>query len=1013
VLFRSFTVTDACGNTATTVATFTIIDTQAPTISCPTNVATGNTDANECYSTTVVLGTATATDNCSTVIVTNNAPAQFPAGTTTVTWTATDACGNTATCTQIVVVTDTTQPPTISCPSSVEETIAADLCSKTGVSPGTPTVWDNCPNPVLTYTLTGATTGNGVGTLSNTTFNIGVTTVTYTVTDLGGNTRSCAFTVTIRRLNIPPATIQCATSPLPVNVISGCAALVTVAPPVITDICQTTTYTVTNDYTGTATATANYPVGTTTVTWTIRDNSGNVTTCVQTVTVTDNQPPVFTACPASVSESIAADQCTKSNVTLDPLNYSDNCSSTLTYTIVDAIGGTTSGTGVISVSYPYEVGTNTVTYVVTDASGLTATCTFTVTIRRLNIPAASVQCAASPSPVNVISGCDALVTVAPPVITDICRTATFTVTNDYTGTATATANYPVGTTTVTWTIRDNSGNVTTCVQTVTVTDNQPPVFTACPASVSESIAADQCTKSNVTLDPLNYSDNCSSTLTYTIVDAIGGTTSGTGVISVSYPYEVGTNSVTYVVTDAGGLTATCTFTVTIRRLNIPPASVQCPGSPAAVNVVSGCEAMVTVAPPVIIDICRTATFTVTNDYTGTATATANYPVGTTTVTWTIRDNSGNVTTCVQTVTVIGIPPVIACPPSITAQAEFEKTYRVLNDVDLPTLDPPVVTLSCPIESLTWIMTGATTDTSSATGTNTLTTHSFNLGVTNVTYTVTDNHGLSDSCTFTVTIIGKPVIDCPATITSTTDPGVCTKALDPGVPVLHVGSPPATSWSWVMTGATTGSGGNDGSTPSPVSLNPFTFNAGVTTITWTACNISGCSTPCTQEIIVEDKEPPTFTSAPITECVDLLTSAVYTSTSPNPNSGIEPNLIVKPSPDYYTFKAGDTSLDLTNLDDNCCGTASLTVNWRIEFANVPDPLNPTGPVLTHDDIIGTGQPSTYGSDILMWGDGVNYTPVTHSIFYWVVDCNGNSTLDTIGEQREEIIITPRPEIIKMN
>ena len=654
----TFTVTDACGNTATTVATFTIVDTQAPTISCPPT-ATGNTDANECYSTTVDLGTATAIDNCGTVTITNNAPAQFPAGTTTVTWTATDACGNTATCTQLVIVTDTNQPPTITCPASVEETIAADQCSKTGVTPGLPTISDNCPNPAITYTLTGATTGSGAGTVSNTTFNVGVTTITYTVTDAGGGTASCSFTV-----------------------------------------------------------------------W----------------------------------------------------------------------------------------------------------------IKRLDIPAASIQCPGSPAPVNVTSGCTAMVTVDSPVITDVCQTATYTMINDYTGTATATANYPVGTTTVTWTIRDNSGNVTTCVQTVTVIDNQPPTFAVCPTSVTETIAADQCTKTDVTITAPQIADNCSSTLTYTIVDAIGGTTSGTGIISSSYPFEVGTNTVTYVVTDAGGLSATCTFTVTIRRLNIPPASVQCPVSPSPVNVASGCDAFVTVDAPQIIDICRTATFTVTNDYTGTDNASGSYPVGTTTVTWTIRDNSGNVTTCVQTVTVIGIPPVIACPPSITAPADFEKTYKEFVNVD-----PPAVTPSCPIESLTWIMAGATTDTSSTTGTNTLTVHSFNIGVTNVTYTVTDDHGLSASCTFTVTIIGKPIIDCPATITSTTDPGVCTKALDPGVPTLRPGSPPATSWTWVMTGATTGSGGNNGSDPLPISPNPpntFTFNEGVTTITWTACNISGCSTPCT-------------------------------------------------------------------------------------------------------------------------------------------------------------------------
>ena len=51
------------------------------------------------------IGTATATDNCTGMVtVTNNAPVLFCVGPTIVTWTATDACGNTATCTQTVTV---------------------------------------------------------------------------------------------------------------------------------------------------------------------------------------------------------------------------------------------------------------------------------------------------------------------------------------------------------------------------------------------------------------------------------------------------------------------------------------------------------------------------------------------------------------------------------------------------------------------------------------------------------------------------------------------------------------------------------------------------------------------------------------------------------------------------------------------------------------------------------------------------------------------------------------------
>jgi len=1022
---NTWIATDDCSNSSGTFTqVITVVDNVPPVITCPADV-TGVTDTNECFSRTVVLGMATATDNCSTgaqVPITNNAPAQFPAGVTTVTWTATDACGNVATCTQLVTILDNNQPPTITCPGSYEEVIAADQCSKTGVSPGVPTIWDNCPNPALTYTLTGATTGSGIGTVSNTTFNVGVTTVTYTVTDAGGSTASCSFSVWIKRLNIPPASIACPGNPSSVNVTSGCDALVTVNPPVITDVCQTATYTITNDYTGTATATATYPVGTTTVTWTIRDNSGNVTTCVQTVTVIDNLDPVITACPVSVSEDIAPDQCTKSNVTIAPLNYTDNCSSTLTYTIVDAVGGTTSGTGIISSTYSYGVGANLITYVVTDASGNSATCTFTVTIRRLDIPPASIACPGNPSSVNVISGCDALVTVNPPVITDVCQTATYTITNDYTGTATATANYPVGTTTVTWTIRDNSGSVTTCVQTVTVIDNLDPVITACPASVSEDIAPDQCTKSDVTIDPLIYTDNCSSTLTYTIVDAVGGTTSGTGIISSTYSYGVGANLITYVVTDASGNSTTCTFTVTIRRLDIPPASIACPGNPSPVNIISGCDALVTVNPPVITDVCQTATFTITNDYTGTATATANYPVGTTTVTWTIRDNSGGVTTCVQTVTVIdNITPLFtSCPTSFSKPADFEKLYATI--VDIPTR-PGFIADNC-TTTLTWSIvheTNGTVSSSVTTGINYVPTPypQLDLGVNTIDYVLSDDSGNTSTCTFTVTITAKPVIDCPADIVTNTTVSDCTSSLNPGFPELISGTQTIT-WTWTITnpsGNIQDSGTFIGSdaVPGPPDIGDIVFQEGTSTITWTSTNLAG-TTSCTHTVTVEDKEPPTFTPVSITECVDMLVSAVYSASSPNPNSGIDPNLIISPSPDYYTFKAGDESLDLTVLDDNCCGTNSLTIDWHIDFTNVPDPFNPSGPVLVHPSISGTGQPSTYidpvsglAADIFLWGDGVNYATITHFITYKVTDCHGNIA----DEQTKPIIITPRPEIIKMN
>ncbi len=55
------------------------------------------------------------------------------------------------------------------------------------------------PNPALSYVFTGATTGSGSGTGSGSTFNIGVTNVTITATNICGSV-NCSFNVTVNPL---------------------------------------------------------------------------------------------------------------------------------------------------------------------------------------------------------------------------------------------------------------------------------------------------------------------------------------------------------------------------------------------------------------------------------------------------------------------------------------------------------------------------------------------------------------------------------------------------------------------------------------------------------------------------------------------------------------------------------------------------------------------------------------------------------------------------------------------
>ena len=135
----TWTVTDLSGNSATCTQKVTVVDTQAPTITCNGNV-TLNADAGQCTATTT-LSAPTATDNCA-VTVTSNAPTTFQTGNTTVIWTATDGSGNSATCTQIVTVKDMVAP-TITCAPSITINAAANQCSATATLT-VPTVTDNC-----------------------------------------------------------------------------------------------------------------------------------------------------------------------------------------------------------------------------------------------------------------------------------------------------------------------------------------------------------------------------------------------------------------------------------------------------------------------------------------------------------------------------------------------------------------------------------------------------------------------------------------------------------------------------------------------------------------------------------------------------------------------------------------------------------------------------------------------------------------------------------------------------
>ncbi len=181
------TASDASPDSPNTTCSFTITvqDTQAPAITCPANITISNT-INQC-SAVVTYTTPTPTDNCpgATASCTPASGSTFVVGVTTVTCTASDASPNSAdtTCTFTVRVNDT-QAPSLTCPANI---FLASSGNPVVATWNPPTVSDNC---------------SGVGApictpASGSSFNVGVTTVTCSVSDAANNPASCSFTVTV------------------------------------------------------------------------------------------------------------------------------------------------------------------------------------------------------------------------------------------------------------------------------------------------------------------------------------------------------------------------------------------------------------------------------------------------------------------------------------------------------------------------------------------------------------------------------------------------------------------------------------------------------------------------------------------------------------------------------------------------------------------------------------------------------------------------------------------------
>ncbi|MBK9451741.1 MAG: HYR domain-containing protein [Bacteroidetes bacterium] len=596
----SFGATDAAGNTAACSFTVNVTDAEAPSVTCPANINLAN-DAGLCAA--VASFTASGSDNCPGVSVTQIAGAAsgsaFAVGTTTVTFRAVDAAGNAASCSFTVTVTDT-EAPNLSCGDAgglISRANGSRSLNSASFANDVTLPTDNGVCGAMYEYENGANDNCGIVTVAQTaglssgsTFPVGVTTNTFVATDASGNTTSCSFVVTVLDTETPVVT--CPSNITVSNDLGQCSAAVGYSA-TASDNCPGVTVAL-SPASGSV-----FAVGTSSVTATATDASGNAATCSFTVTVNDTEAPSIT-CSANLTVSNDNGVCGAA------VNYavssSDNC----------AGSSVAQGSGLASGSV-FPVGTTTNTFVATDAAGNTAACSFTVTVNDTEAPV--VTCPANVNVSNDNGVCGAAVSYAVSS-SDNCAGSSVA---QGSGLASGSV-FPVGTTTNGFVATDAAGNTAACSFTVTVNDTEAPSIT-CPANVTVSNDNGVC--GAAVSYAVSSSDNC----------AGSSVAQGSGLASGSV-FPVGTTTNGFVATDAAGNTAACSFTVTVNDTEAP--SITCPANVNVSNDNGVCGAAVSYAVS-SSDNCAGSSVA---QGAGLASGSV-FPVGTTTNSFVATDASGN------------------------------------------------------------------------------------------------------------------------------------------------------------------------------------------------------------------------------------------------------------------------------------------------------------------------------------------------------------------------------------
>ncbi|KAJ8041635.1 Hyalin [Holothuria leucospilota] len=875
------TATDASQNSDFCIFTITVTDETIPVITgCPgpvlAQVPIGQTTVE------VTWVAPSATDNSGeavSVALTGGVSGdEFPVGTFTITYTFTDASQNEAVCSFPVIVTAENRPPIITCPPS-------DVVVSFPNNVGNFGVWDD---PTCVDVEDGGIVLNAAACSpqSNSFFNqLGPNTVTCFCTDSGGLTSQCSFVINVQGFNTPPV-ITCPDPVVVTSLANNVGNLASWNPPTCVDAEDGT---ITTSVCVPASGSFFQGVGVNTVTCTCTDSGGLTDECTFPVTVAGfNSPPVIT-CPAPVVVTSLANNVGNSATWNSP-------------TCVDAEDGTitTSVCVPASGSFFQGVGVNTVTCTCTDSGGLSDQCTFSVTVAGFNSPPV-VTC---PAPVVVTSLANNVGNVASWAAPTCVDAEDGTITTSVCVPPSGSFFQGVGVNTVTCTCTDNGGLSDECTFSVTVQGfNSPPVIT-CPAPVVVTSLANN-VGNTATWDPPTCVDAEDGTITTSVCVPASG----------SFFSVVGLNTVTCTCTDSGGLSAECTFPVTVAAFDdVPPEIQNCPGD-ITVNVPSDSNVAVVTWPEVI----ATDNSGITPVCTASIASGSEFGIGTTPVVITCVDGNNNPAFCNFNVIVNDqTPPVISgCPDPIAVTAPLGQISVVASWTEPTATDNS-------LQAVSFTVTGGTPGDSFPVGQSTI-----------ITYTFTDLSGNEAFCSFSIQVEAEmdtepPVIvNCPGNIVVNSDPD------RNGATVT-----------WPQVVASDNSGIAPTITSSPES--GATFVIGTTTVVITAVdNAQNPATPCIFSVMVIDVTPPVisncpepiFGEIPIGQTFVEITWVVPSAVD---NSGQAVSISITGNDNDNFFSAGTNTVTYT-FEDPFMNPAECTFPIILTNENVPPVITCPDPV----------------------------------------------------------------------